>query len=87
MSHRARITFAHLSFPLTAAVFTFALLATAGTALAAVHDPQGPGSSYYNRYALPWVRKYAPPNTAPGTYGDQDQNKDDDRPQGSSDQH
>jgi hypothetical protein len=26
------------------------------------------GNYYYDRYALPWVRAYAPPNTAPGTF-------------------
>ncbi len=46
---------------------TFALLAAFGHALA---DDRGDatGNYYYDRYALPWVKAYAPPDTAPGTY-------------------
>ena len=66
MSQRTRKTLGHLSFPLTAALLTFVLLATFGQALAGEGDE---GGYYYDRYALPWVKKYAPPDTAPGTYG------------------
>jgi hypothetical protein len=65
-----------LSFVLTAALFLGAFLLTFGHALADDRNtnPTGDpvGNYYYDRYALPWVRAYAPPNTAPGTYRDYD---------------
>lgn len=54
------------SFVLTGALFTGALLLTFGQALA--DDRDATDNYYYDRYALPWVKAYAPPNTAPGTY-------------------
>jgi hypothetical protein len=72
MSHRARTMPAYVSFyvsfPLTAALLTGALLASFGHALA----DERTGNYYYDRYALPWVKAYAPPNTAPGTYRSDD---------------
>lgn len=53
------------SFLLTGALFTAALLLTFTQATA---DDSDAGRTYYDRYALPWVKAYAPPNTAPGTY-------------------
>jgi len=57
------------SFLLTGALFTAALLLTFSQALA---DDPDEGRYYYDRYALPYVKAYAPPNTAPGTYGQSD---------------
>lgn len=58
---------AQLSYQIIGALLTFALLATFGQAFA---DDRGDatGNYYYDRYALPWVKAYAPPDTAPGTY-------------------
>jgi len=65
-----------LSFVLTAALFLSAFLATFAHALADDRNtnPTGDpvGNYYYDRYALPWVQRYAPPDTAPGTYRDND---------------
>ena len=36
-----------------------------------IWDPDE-GRYYYDRYALPYVKAYAPPNTAPGTYEQSD---------------
>ncbi|ODS03219.1 hypothetical protein AUC71_01105 [Methyloceanibacter marginalis] len=57
------------SFLLTGALFTAALLMSFGQVLA---DDGDDGRYYYDRYALPYVKAYAPPNTAPGTYGRSD---------------
>lgn len=57
------------SFVLTGALFTAALLLSLGHALANDGDD---GGYYYDKYARPWVRAYAPANTAPGTYGRDD---------------
>jgi hypothetical protein len=65
-----------LSFVLTAALFLGAFLATFAHALADDRntDPTGnaTGNYYYDRYALPYVKRYAPPDTASGTYSDHD---------------
>ena len=55
------------SFFLTGALFMGALLLTFGHALADGGD-RGEGGYYYDRYALPYVKRYAPPDTAPGTF-------------------
>jgi hypothetical protein len=69
MSHRARTIPTYFAFPLTAALLTGALLATFGHALAGEGDRgEGEGGYYYDRYALPYVKRYAPPDTAPGTF-------------------
>ena len=57
------------SFALTGALFTGALLMTFGHALA---DDRDDGRYYYDKYALPYVKAYAPRDTAPGTYGRDD---------------
>lgn len=57
------------SFLLTGALFTAALLMSFGQVLA---DDGDDGRYYYDRYALPYVKAYAPPDTAPGTYGRSD---------------
>jgi hypothetical protein len=66
------------SFLLTAALFVGAFLLAFGHALADDRntDPTGnpTGNYYYDRYALPYVKRYAPPDTAPGTYGEHDNN-------------
>jgi len=78
-----------LSFVLTAALFLGAFLLTFGHALADNRDtdPTGnaTGNYYYDHYALPYVERYAPPDTAPGTYGEHDNN--DQSQHGSQDQH
>jgi len=65
-----------LSFLLTAALFLGAFLLTFGQAFADDRntDPTGDptGNYYYDRYALPYVKRYAPPDTAPGTYSSHD---------------
>ena len=68
MSRRARATLARFSFPLTGALFTLVLLATFGQALAGDRNEGDEGGYYYDHYALPWVKEYAPPDTAPGTF-------------------
>ena len=67
ISYRPSNMPAYLSFLLTGALFMAAFLAMFGQALA---DDRGEaeGNYYYDRYALPYVKAYAPPNTAPGTY-------------------
>jgi hypothetical protein len=57
-----------VSFALTGALCTGAFLLTFGAALAAGRG-EAAGNYYYDRYALPYVTAYAPPDTAPGTYG------------------
>ena len=87
MSQRTRNTLSHLSFPLTAALLTLVLLATFGQALAGDRDEgikSDEGRYYYDRYARPWVKEYAPPNTAPGTYDEHADDKN--APHGSDDQ-
>jgi hypothetical protein len=93
-SHGAVISYAPsrmlavLSFVLTAALFLGVFLATFAHALADDrNDPTGDatGNYYYNRYALPWVRAYAPPDTAPRTYGRRD--NDGEYPRGTGDRY
>ena len=78
-----------LSFVLTAALFLGAFLLTFGHAIADDRntDPTGnpTGNYYYDRYALPYVKRYAPPDTAPGTYGEHDNQGESEH--GSQDQH
>jgi len=87
MSNRVLISYlpsampAFFSFLLTGALFMGALLATFGHALAGDRGGDD-GGYYYDRYALPYVKRYAPPNTAPGTYGRSD---DGEYPRGSND--
>lgn len=66
MSDQARAMPAQITFLLTMASFLGAFLVTFASAQA---DDRGEGNYYYDRYALPWVKAYAPPDTAPGTYG------------------
>jgi hypothetical protein len=56
------------SFLLTGALFLGALLAMFSHARAD-DGGEAEGNYYYDRYALPYVKAYAPPDTAPGTYG------------------
>ena len=67
ISHPPSSMPAIFSFLLTGALFMAAFLAMFGQALA---DDRGEaeGNYYYDRYALPYVQAYAPPDTAPGTY-------------------
>jgi len=77
MSHRARTMPAYFAFPLTAALLTGALLATFGHAYAGEGDRGGDeGGYYYDRYALPYVKRYAPPDTAPGTFDEHSKDND-----------
>ncbi len=75
-----------LSFLLTGALFTGALLATFGLALAddGDRDRGDEGGYYYDRYALPYVKRYAPPDTAPGTFDEPAHGND--APRGPGDQ-
>jgi len=59
------------SFALTGALFMGAFLLTFGQALAGDRG-EAAGNYYYDRYALPYVKAYAPPDTAPGTYRSDD---------------
>lgn len=82
ISHRPSPIPGVLSFILTGALFTGALLATFAHALA---DDRGAGNYYYDRYALPYVKRYAPPDTAPGTFDERANGTD--VPRGSGDQY
>jgi hypothetical protein len=70
ISYRPSPMPAFFSFLLTGAVFTGALLATFSHALAGDGDRGDAGGYYYDRYALPYVKRYAPPDTAPGTFNE-----------------
>jgi|GEM_PF-4060155 len=59
------------SFALTGALIMGGFLLTFGQALAGDRGDAA-GNYYYDRYALPYVKAYAPPDTAPGTYGRSD---------------
>lgn len=64
IAHRSSNMPSIFSFLLTGALITGAFLLTFSQALADDRDD----AYYYDRYALPWVKAYAPPNTAPGTF-------------------
>ena len=86
ISYRPSNMPAYLSFLLTGALFMGAFLAMFGQALA---DDRGEaeGNYYYDRYALPYVKEYAPPDTAPGTYGRSDDGESRAAPAPTTDDH